>query len=136
MILTTWGYTAIRASSQQCRQTAQPRHGYTLTVLADLEMSAPFPRTSSNDNGPRGSQPEASARTQPQGPSRAIAPAPNRRRRTDALTRRLPKTPLVATTRQNPAPSRTQPLDLIHPLRQIDSPTRRQNAQVGLADVR
>src|SRR5271156_6777967 len=40
--------------------------------------------------------------------------------------------PLVATTRQNPAPSRTQPLDLIHPPRQIDSPIRPQNAQVGL----
>src|SRR5271154_1457734 len=49
------------------------------------------------------------------------------------LTRRLPKTPLVATTRQNPAPTRTQPLDLIHPPRQIDSPIRPQNAQVGLA---
>ena len=40
---------------------------------------------------------------------------------------------MVATTRQNPAPSRTQPLDLTHPLRQIDSPIRPQNAQVGLA---
>ena len=39
---------------------------------------------------------------------------------------------MVATTRQNPAPSRTQPLDLIHPPRQIDSPIRPQNAQVGL----
>src|SRR5271169_4563603 len=39
----------------------------------------------------------------------------------------------VATTRQNPAPTRTQPLDLIHPPRQIDSPIRPQNAQVGLA---
>src|SRR5271167_511743 len=29
-------------------------------------------------------------------------------------------------------PSRTQPLDLIHPPRQIDSPIRPQNAQVGL----
>src|SRR5271154_4540566 len=50
-------------------------------------------------------------------------------------TRRLLKIPLVATTRQNPAPSRTQPLDLIHPPRQIDSPIRPQNAQVGLVDL-
>ena len=66
------GAEAIDAALLMVAGRSQLRHGYTLTVRSELEMSGPLARTISNDNDSRGAnqmRPDQAISSQPYQPS-------------------------------------------------------------------